>query len=260
MKFFRRHGRFGRAEILVQKTGRLLRRHIRYIVVCVVIRLRAVHGQAPHRDVRIRHLHHAQRQRHALHRVNVCLDIVQRPGHKAHHLAHGHGAHIAEQRRIEIALVVQAVKIAARGVFGIFAAAQEKLQLFGLQVLVARVKVALQHAVPVVVQLGGHIHFQRPFLAAESLEHILEVLHVNGDIVVYRQLQLAVEHVHNVLHLVLVRAVGKHGVDFARAHGVAVPAFVCNHKHIARHLQHANLPCFLIILHIQQHIRHGVFF
>ena len=91
--------------------------------------------------------------------------------------------------------------------------------------------------------------------AAHGVEQGFKAGHINGHIVIHRQLELIVDHRGQIVDIVfLIGAVGIAAVDLAVGDKSAVTKRIFAHKAIARDLQNVNGVLVTVDLHIHDHI------
>ena len=111
-----------------------------------------------------------------------------------------------------------------------------------------------QLAGSLVGDIPGHVHLN----AAHVVQHGLESLHVNGHILVHRQLEQLRDLVGQVVDAVLlVRAVGVQLVDLAGV-GRKPAAQILARIGIAGDLERVHLAGIPVDLHIQDHVGHAL--
>ena len=98
----------------------------------------------------------------------------------------------------------------------------------------------------------GHIHGN----AAHHVQHGFEGVHVDGHIIVHRQLEHLIDLIGNVVdQIVLIRAQRIHTVDLAGGAGAALGLVdVIADVAVPRDLQHVDLAVIPVHLHVQDHV------
>ena len=98
----------------------------------------------------------------------------------------------------------------------------------------------------------GHIHGN----AAHHVQHGFEGVHVDGHVIVHRQLEHLIDFVGNVVdEVVLIRPQRVHAVDLAGGAGAALGLVdVIANVAVPRDLQHVDLAVVPVHLHVQDHV------